>query len=308
MLDSGRNVLLIENSTGEKVDEFSLGIKNASVSRTMDISGSDDKKRWFSIIDAGNLERRFITNDDHYIENIAIPLSAYHYFRFTVYNGKNDPLNILSVGRYSAAELKAEEPFNSNPSCRFVQKDSNNHNTYITVYNQQRFHISCISLRVKGPKYFKRQVDINGENEFLGSFSISSDSVFRFYLLAFRDSVWQIRINNGDNPPLEIKSVSTAQEAKKVIAYFEAGSHYSLELNNDRAEIPHYDLQGFRDSIPSYVPDLSIGDIEPIVQRRVAPAERSFFKQVWVWPVIIAVLLLLALFTFRLSKEVADKD
>ncbi len=306
LADSGRSTIIIENPDKEKINDFFLKIKNASVSRTIDLSGSDDKSHWFSITENIYLEKKFVTDDDSYMENIDFPLSSYHYFRLTIYNGKNDPLNIISAGRYIGEEQKTISPIIENPLLKFSQKDSN-HVSYITLFNPNLYHVGFVSMHLKAPKFFKRDVEMIASGETLGNFIISSDSVFQFNLPVFKDSLFEIRINNEDNPPLVVASVSTGQEPKKVIAYLEAGVHYILQLNNDSVAAPHYDLQSFADSISSNVPEVKLSNIENLLTPT-APVSNNFFKQAWVWPVIIFVLILLVLFTLRLSKEVEKKN
>lgn len=305
--DSGRSIVIIENNSSEKISDFLLKIKNASVSRAIGLSGSDDKLHWFSITENGLLEKKFITDDDSYMENIEFPLSSYRYFRLTIYNGKNDPLNIISAGRYSGEEIKSGAPVVANPFLTYAQKDSGNHVSYITILNPKLYHIGYVSLHVKGPKFFKRNVDIVAKHESIGNFYISSDSVFYFYLPAFKDPVFEIRIDNGDNPPLAITSVATGQETKKVIAYLEANAHYNLALNNDNVSTPQYDLQNFKDSIPSDVPEMKISDIESVSQKPAAET-KNVFNQAWIWSVMFFILLLLMFFTLKLLKDVSKKS
>jgi len=304
--DSGKSIIIIENNSSEKIADFLVKIKNASVSRTIDLSGSDDNLHWFSITENVLLEKKFITDDDSYLENIEFPLSSYRFFRLTIYNGKNDPLNILSAGKYSGEEINSVAPIIRNPFLKFVQKDSGNHISYITILNPKLYHVGYISLHVKGSKFFKRDIGIVEKRETISSFSISSDSVFYFNLPAFKDSIFEIRIDNGDNPPLIITSVGTGQETKKAIAYLEANANYNLELNNDSVAAPQYDLQNFKDSISSEVPEMKISDIQSILEKPVAES-KNIFNQAWVWPILFFVLLILTLFTLRLLKDVSKK-
>jgi len=307
LADSGSSIMIIENSGKEKIADFYLKIKNASVSRKIDLNGSDDMRHWFSITENLMLEKKFITDDDSYFEKIDFPLSTYQYFRLTIYNGKNDPLKIISAGRYSGESLKTTAPFIENPMLKFAQKDSSNHVCYITVFNPEQYHVNNISIHIKGPKFFKRDVDVVAAGVTLGNFMVSSDSLFHFNLPAFKDSVFEIKVYNGDNPPLKITSVSTGQEIKKAIAYLESGMHYSLQMNSESAIMPHYDLQNFKDSISADVPEIKISNIEGFANKSVGE-NKSIFKQTWVWPIIFIVLLVLTFFTLRLLKDVSKKN
>jgi len=305
--DSGRNSIVIENEDKVKISEFLLRIKNASVNRTIDLSGSEDKKHWFSIAEHINLEKKFITGDDSYIDNVVFPLSSYHYLRLAINNGKNDPLNIVSIGRYSDEGFQPVPLFVNNPPVKFVIKDSVGDGSYITVYNPGLFHVSHISIRLHGPKFFKREAYFFASDRMLADVIISSDTLVQLYVPAFRDSIWRIKIINGDNPPLEIKSVVTGQEIKKAIAYVEAGKNYVLQLTNDKAHSEQYDLQNFKDSVPFNVPELRMSEIQTTTNLNQL-SDTSIFSKRWIWPVIILVLLILSFFTWRLASEIGKKN
>jgi hypothetical protein len=305
--DSGRNSIIIESNVHEKISDLFIKIKNTSTSRMIDLSGSDDKQHWFSVSENIMLERRFVTDDDNYIEKIAFPLSSYQYYKITIYNGKNDPLNVLQVGNYIGKKNTDAVSLVENPPLTFEQKDSSDHFSYIKIKNPERFHVGHITVHLKSPKYFKRDIDIISAENGIGSFTISSDSVFQFYLPAINDSVFKIRINNGDNPPLAVTAIATAQDSNKAIAYLQANTHYTLELNNDSVSAPHYDLQNFKDSISFDAPELKLSAIQQ-TEMQTQKIATNPFQQWWMWPVIILVLLTLVMFTVRLLKDVEKKN
>jgi hypothetical protein len=304
MHDTGRNVIIIDRAGDQKFSSFFLKIKNASVSRMISLSGSDDTTHWFSILENLSLQKMFVTDDDNYMDNIDFPLSSYRFFKLIIYNEKNDPLNIISVGTYSGGETKSLPPFMENRPVTISQKDSSDKSTYLTVQNLARYHISHIKLFLKGPKFFKRNIEII-DRVARSNFTISSDSLFQFDVPVFNDSTWKIRIENGDNPPLLVRSITTAQEQKKLLAYLETGIPYNVEMMSETATLPHYELQDFKDSISINAPPVLISAVEPVLEKEVGSS--NLFKQWWIWPVIIFVLLLLTLFTLRLSKEVGKK-
>jgi hypothetical protein len=303
-LDSGKNVIILEKNNYQQFSGFYLKIKNASVSRITSLSGSDDSIHWYAIIDNLSLQKKFVTDDDNYMDNIDFPLSSYRFFKLTIYNGKSDPLNIISVGTYSRSAIRTLPPFVENPAVTISQKDSSDKCTYITVQNPSLYHISHIMLVLKGPKFFRRNMDII-EREFNNSLTICSDSLFQFDVPVFDDSIWRIRIHNGDNPPLLVHSVTTGQEQKKLIAYLESGIQYGIEMTSETAALPQYELQEFKDSISINAPALRLSAVEPLTTK--AFVSPTLFKQWWIWPVIISTILVLTIFTFRLSKEVSKK-
>jgi hypothetical protein len=302
--DSGQTVLVIRNGQNEKTDGFYIRIRNAAVSRTMNLSGSNDNVKWYSIMENMGLDKQFIQTHDSFEEYISFPLSTYNYFRVLINNGKNDPLEIISVKKPMQLNHVRKDSLIQNPCCSFVRKDSNQI-TWITVNNMRNFHISALRMRVKSPRYFKRQLEILAGGRLAGDVSISSDSVFNLGLPRFNDSLFTIKIYNDDNPPLEITGISTGQMEEKIITWLEAGKSYHLEMNDAKVNPPHYDLISFKDSIPGKLQEIGFSDIT--LKPLAVSESKSGFKSFWLWPSLILVILVLGLFTYRLTNDVAKK-
>jgi hypothetical protein len=306
MIGSGKTMLIIENKPAAQIDAIYLRIKNAAVNRTLSLSGSEDMNNWFSIEENIGLEKRFVRDNDSYVEKIAFPLSSYRYFRITVYNGKNDPLNIIEAEHKTKGDSVSSSSFIENPREPYLRNDSTDQISYLTILNPGTYHISRIGMHIKGPKFFQRHVDLLHKQQLLGSFLISSDSVFNFFVPVFNDSSFQLRVYNEDNAPLDIGDVITAQDAEKIITWLEPGIHYRLKMTGEKMESPHYDLLNFKDSIPLIIPALTISDIEPVAINNPVP-DKGFFKKNWLWPVMIIVLLLLIFFTVRLVRDIQNR-
>jgi hypothetical protein len=303
--DSGQSVLIIENGKDEKTDGLYLHIRNAAVSRTIAFSGSNDGKSWFSIIENVSLEKQFVQNQDNITEYISFPLSSYRYFRLIVYNGKNDPLDIVSVQKSAGKGLAKKDTVLINPSRSFIRKDSNKL-TSLVIKNLKDYHIDVVELKVTGPKFYKRQLDLFTGEELKGSYTVSSDTLIILSLPVFNDSIFTIKIYNEDNPPLTISDILTGQRAEKLITYLESGKSYHLEMNNKNSSAPHYDLGNFKDSIPATVQAIGFSDIiaSPLVKK----TEVDGSKQPWLWPALIFALIVLGLLTYGLTKDMAKKS
>lgn len=192
-----------------------------------------------------------------------------------------------------------------NPAISFNRKDSNKI-TSLVISNPRGFHINTVQLKVKGPRFYKRKIEVQKGKDLIGSFSISSDSLVILALPSFKDSIFTIRIFNEDNEPLSITEVLTGQSAVKLITYLEAGKSYTLEMNNENLGPPHYDLANFKDSIPKYVPEIGVSDIVSVLQAKKPDDNNS--KQPWLWPALIFSLIVLGVLTYGLTKDVAKKS
>jgi hypothetical protein len=302
--DSGKSIIVIENKNQEKLFDIAVWIRNAAVSRKADISGSDDMIKWYTVAEGLDLEKKVVTENDKYIQTIEFPVSSYRYFKIIIENGKNNPLNIIEARRYIETQHKYDNSYLLNPAVNFIQIDSSNHNSYIKVHQNAPYHIDKVTIKINGPKFFSRKAEIVLRNA-ISDFQISSDSSFVFYVPTFNDMDWYIKINNGDNSPLRITNIITEQESKQIVTFLEGGKNYHLLMNNSLATRPVYDLQQFKDSISVNIPDLHILSIQKINDKAQITSSNIFEK--WLWPLIIIVILVLAIFTFYLSKEVERK-
>ena len=308
--DSGKSTLILENTGRKKITNLSLIIKNTAVSRRAAISGGEDLRNWYTIAENTDLQKSYVNDTDRYVENIILPYSVYKYYKVVVYNGKNDPLNIVSAGVYTPsilAHLNTTSIFTINPATTFKQKDSSDGYSYLYISSNLPFHINRIHLKVKGPKYFKRDVDVMGTHQLLYNFTISSDTLFHFSVPAFKNKEWLIKIFNGDNPPLRVEKIATEQDGEKIICWLDSGKSYHLEMNNSNARVPQYDLQNFKDSIPTDIKSIQFSGIEPLVLTNTT-ANKIIFNQTWLWIVIITLLIGLLYFTWSLTREIKNKN
>lgn len=118
-------VLVVENERKIELSNFIIQLKSAAAERTASLSGSNDSIHWFVILDSLLLHKSGEYDDASHSQRINFPASDYKYFRFIIYNGKKEPLNILKVSAYNAGS-----PFNitdynfRNPSPVISQTDS----------------------------------------------------------------------------------------------------------------------------------------------------------------------------------------
>lgn len=300
--DTGQTHLVLENNTKKNFSEIALIVRNAAVSRTAKISGSDDGKNWFAISEDISLNGGRLSDKDRFVLSISFPPSSYKYFRIVINNQKNDPLNIVEAGQHTSFNQNYRNPLVPNPDPTFVQKDSIDGYSYISITQPAPYHINVITLTVPSPKFFKRRLEVIAGNSY-GDFIISSTSPLGYFLPTFNSKHFTIRIHNGDNPSLKITSISTSQEVKQIVAHLEKDEAYTLLMGNKNSSAPDYDLKDFKDSIPANIPALSYQSINKNTSTEVKKED----SHASLWLIIIGVLALLSFFTWNLTKELKQK-
>jgi hypothetical protein len=301
--DSGKSDIIIQNRTGILLSEMTLQIKNADVQRFATLQGSNDEKQWFTILENINFRKENAGNEDFYFQQLNFPANKYAYFKLIIKNGKEAPLQILSATQRSTQKIiPATDSYIATPQLSFVQKDSIDKNTYLTVTNEHFYHVEKVVLMIDAPKFFKRKITISNINT-SEDFELSSNINNGFVLPAFNTKRFVIKIENEDNPPLVIKSLHTYQSAKQLIAYLDAKKSYSLFMGDPVLQSPSYELQSFKDSIPAQIKSLAIGEIKSIQQPQAEIKNSIFSNKGLLWITLAIVLAILLFFTLKLTKQ-----
>jgi hypothetical protein len=308
--DSGKNLLIVENTKTGGINNLKLLLKNAAVSRVALLSGSNNQQDWYIIDDNININRSYETTKDEYMQEINFPLAKYRYLKLVIDNAHNEPLRVSRVGFYGQPAYKKPIAYHVNPAPQFIQKDSN-HYSYITVKQADSYQFEEISISTNGPRYYSRDVqiclpdfdknNISMPGRVIGNFKLISGTTCLFYLTRTKAPLFYILIKNGDSPPLKIDTIRTALKNIALVSYLEKDKKYKLLLGDSLASFADYDLQTFKDSI-TVKRVLKYGDVYPISKKTLNKKDQD--KNWWIWPAIILAGLALSFLTYRLTGDI----
>ncbi len=290
-------------------DHVYLIMANTNVERRASVSGSNDGKSWYIIKDDVVLTNTAQTSSDKFVQLLQYPFNRYRFLKLKIDNQKTDPVHIVNAGVYNQNGTNGNQSYIENDPTSFTQKDSGN-KTYLFIQQQKPFVIDRIKLTVSGPPFFKRQAIVytasNGEKSksLLTTFELSSAKEPVVNVPSIKTTKLWIEIENVDNTPLSFTAVSTEVLQRYMIAYLQKGKDYFLAAGNEKAAAPNFDLAHFRDSIGAALPVINYGVL--IAQNNNLKEENSNYN--WLWPAIILMMLALAALTFRLLKDVKQKE
>lgn len=307
--DSGKNLMIVENTNPDGINSLKLILKNSAVSRAAVLSGSNNQLEWYIIDDNLAISRSFETVKDEYVQEINFPLARYRYLKISIDNAHRDPLLITSAGFYASPTYKKSGSNQNNPLPSFTQKDSNR-NSYIEVRQHNNYPFDKVVLYVNGSKFYSRDMSVcypaNDKNNIakpglvMGNFKLAAAMPAVFELPRTKAPVFFIVIKNADNPSLKIEKVITQQQTISLIAYLEQGKKYSLLMGDPNAPLADYDLQIFKDSITNLRP-LNFSGIRAIKKDT---AQKAAGKGLWIWPAIILAALALSYLTWQLTGDI----
>jgi hypothetical protein len=304
--DSAWSSLELDAIDQHGTDHLCLIIGNHAVERIASLSGSDDRNHWFIIDEKLPLINRTGQAGDRFMQWLSFPFIRYRYLKLKINNKGTDPLPILKAGIYTDTSLNESLPLYLQPGTTYQQKDSADGRSYVWVHNPHPYPVDRISMVLSGPKFYKRAVSVyklqnEKGKELIGSGEARSGEDPAVWIIGGKAQDLLVVIENGDNPPLKITTVNTQCRKQELIAYLEKGKKYVLFGGNASVAPPDYDLAQFRDSIPRQTAVLDHGHLSVNKEETISAVTSK--KNWWIWPAIIAMIVVLSMLTYKLTGE-----
>jgi len=309
--------LVIHNPKKNNIDNFSLVVKNNNAYKLAKLSGSDDNQNWYFITDKYSLSMMHDQQGVVSEKRINFPLSNYEYYKLEVNDSASAPLNILKVGYYASSVEIAKQILL--PAPHISHADSlKSKQTFVQFSFNSNFRVNTFSFVIDGPKFYKRKVVLYKVEKTVKG-NVQLEEQFTFDLFSKEQHVISIPelygkdfllvIDNGDNESLKITSIQAFQTAHYLVAYLKSSQRYFLSIGNKKAELPVYDLDSFRDSIPVVLPEVKPVRFERIKKEKakVEVKEQWFKSKIWIWSALALVIALLGLISYRMIKEMDKK-
>jgi hypothetical protein len=301
------SIYIAENKNGISTNNISIKLKNTDVDRSVNLSGSQDLKKWYAIKEDIPLEKAGTGNESEYQQTLYFPTSNYQYFKIQV-NGKNKtPVKITRMGVY-LSQLSREEFALLSPA-KFNVKDTNRV-SHVYIHFDEPYTINQLRFIVSAPNYYERHIsiyDVENNNTNLvrdATISFRGDVIY----LSAKTKQLRIDISNGDDIPLTIQRIDAFQQNQFLISYLEAGHSYSILSGDSSASEPVYDLSFLKSKPYNRVPVINHSAVyknptyaipKPVIKKNLTSL---------LWTAIIAVLLLLSFLTWKMVGEINTRQ
>lgn len=309
-----RTTIIFENPKAS-IAEIVLSITNSDVTKPYSISGSNDQKEWFGLINNSRLYELENSEDTSVFKTIPLPLSSYRYLKIDLDDRKTLPINILKIGFFtnkvntpSVTEIVAK-------STRILQIPAEKKTRIYIGFDHPQI-VNQIRFKVSNPNLFQRnaQIYVNKKRpaqykavayrETLTNFELNSKHENSFTIPQLFEKRFFIEIENQDNQPLTLAEIQFFQHPISVIADLKAHEKYSIQTGNPKLHSPEYDLENFKNSIDSNLPEAKIYDITHAVSQKTNALDKSFWQQAWfMWLCIGLGGIAIAFFTANLVKD-----
>ncbi|MFN8334640.1 MAG: hypothetical protein U0U09_05895 [Cyclobacteriaceae bacterium] len=303
----------LHNPTQASINNISLLIKNAEVSKSARLSGSDDGKSWFAVKE--NFALSYINNPSaaNELRGIEFPLTNYKYYLLEISDSTTSPINILKAGYYDAATTQGL--YSEITGSFTLATETRNKQTFLKLAFGSPQIIDKLELSMKGAPFFQRfgvvtttesrkvKKHIETYERVLAEFVIRSGQTTVINLNTIKATNLTLRIENDDNPALSVNELHSYQLNRYLVAWLTKNESYTVGFGAENLSSPSYDLTYFRDSIPANPQVISVNDVKPVEPAAVSTDTQFFNSKTLTWIAIGAVILLLGIMSLRLVRE-----
>ncbi|RYD95003.1 MAG: DUF3999 family protein [Sphingobacteriales bacterium] len=296
--DSDRSTLIFEVPTARS-SGFALELNNSEAQRRVSISGSNDRNQWYSLRENFLLAPLVATESVLGRQNISYPLSDYRYVRLVLFNGREAPLEPKMAYTYATFVTPPKWLSMGRLPARVFDSSGS---TYVRIGNPGRVRLERLRLDVSRPRFFARNVTVTegSKGRLLASMAVT-ESQRELQLEVTKAPELLLRIERGDNPSLQVDSITGEQRAYTMLTYLEKGRTYTLSAGDSKVIAPVYDLSGFRSPATDSAATIGYGPLR-ILPEPAAQKERD--NRIWIWIALGVGILVLGWFSYSLLRDV----
>lgn len=313
-----KKTTIIVETPEKTIDEMVLSITNSVVTKTFDISGSNDQKEWFGLINKAQLFNLESARGLSVSKTVALPLSSYRFLKIEFDDKKTLPINVLKVGVFTN-KISNNNVQEILPKSSTITQYPSQKSTRIRVVFENRQIVNQIVFNIASPRLYKRKGrvyldkirEIKHKTETyqktISTFDLNSDRKKPVNTTQLFEKVFYIEIENQDNQPLSFSEIRFFQNQVSIIADLKAGEEYNIKTGNPKAEAPIYDLENFKSKMTNHLPQTTIYKIKRQNSNTIKVKIKSMWEQTWfMWLCIGLGGIAIVYFTSKLVKDMKN--
>lgn len=313
--------ILIKNPAKDKISNIAFNINNSDAHKYCSIEGSEDKKQWYTVSALQELSLAYNNSYTNSYKCIYFPLNDYLYFRLRVEDWNSEPLKINSAGYFKNSVIAGK--LNAILFTKDIKEDRKRKTTNINLSFENNQQVDRIDFKIKSPRFFMRHAVIYANRtekqkhktstykDVLFEFDLASDKALFFDVPSLNEKELFIEIENKDNPPLEMESISCQQLESYLVCDLSAKNSYILKCGDQKLAAPEYDLVNFVSAIPQLLPQANVEPLKqiPSAQTVTVEKQKSFLETpAFLWLCIGLATLVILIFSLSLLKDMGKKN
>jgi hypothetical protein len=316
----GKKTIIIVETPNKTIDQIVLAITNSVVTKSYDISGSDDQKEWFGLINKAQLFNLQSVQGLGVFKTVELPLSSYRYLKIEFDDKKTLPINVFKIGVFAnkisnnnvqeiAPKSSAATQYPSQKKSRIRVMFDNKQ-----IVNQIAFNISSPNLyKRKGRIYLNKIREVKHRTETyqktISTFELNSDWKKPIKIQQLFEKEFFIEIENEDNQPLAFSDIRFFQNQVAIVTDLKAGEEYAIKTGNPKAIAPKYDLENFKTKMANNLPETTIYKIIRQNSNTISVEKKSIWQQTWfMWLCIGLGGISILYYSIKLVKDMKNKE
>lgn len=279
---------LVFKNPNQKLDYIDLEIANYSGSKTFIISGSNNNKDWFGILEPTTFDD--LKGDDLIVlKTLNFPKTNYAFIKIETIDKNSLPLNIVNIKQYSieyapqnyqqiiAKSIKIEQFRSEKITKIFIEFED------FELFDKLSFDVASPSNYKRNIRLYEnviqkiKQKTTTQKMEF-ANFKLTPNSNKNLSIDSKKVKQFVIEIENLDNPPIEVKTINFYQEAIIVATSLQSNKKYTVKTNNNNATFPQYDLSDIKTDDIQNLPKVKVLSIEKLQVTNVKNTEKQFWN------------------------------
>lgn len=287
------------------LNEILLNFSDKNFDWKTDLSGSEDQREWFSIVEDQRLVGIKNGKVDYHYTNLYFADAKYRYWRVCVKtNTKPNFINAELILTKTESSKLVSYIVDTD-----IQQDKPKKLTIITVQLSDYSPISSLNVPIKKDRIdFIRNVRFeylsNTTKPYWTEFYAAKLSSFERNELSFETIFTQkirLIVENNDNALLNIGDIGIKGNVYEFIARFTESADYYLYYGKNAGSSPQYDIEQFKQNVPTTKKALTLGNEEKLIADTVA-AEPFFKNKWWLWGIMLSIIAVLGWQTFKMMK------
>jgi len=293
-----------------------LSIANYQGNKKYRLEGSHDKKEWFGIVNRGELQHLNHPEKTSVFKVINFPICNYPYLKLVFDDRYSLPIHLLQIGK-ARAETTTVVPVSmetlQTKNISFIEAGKT---TQVRIAFQQPQTINQLQLSISSPELYSRKAtiykvyeqrvnrDIQKHRKSIMTFDIRSDNDLIFNLPKTVAKDLYIKIENKDNPKLQISKLQVLQKPVYVVAHLKKNEAYTITAGDTSLDRPDYDISEVTQTQTDTWPLTHIVGVTPVTAQSVKVPATSFWQQPWfMWCCIGFAALIIVYFAYNLIQD-----
>jgi hypothetical protein len=302
----------LEVPTEEPINQLMLNFNQDNFDWPLSLEGSQNQQEWFSIVNDYRILSIKNPETNYQFTKVTFPNTKYRFFRIHVKSKVKPDLSYAKIARNKVTNGSFNQ-YTINKIESFEDKEQKL--TIMEVSLKAPVPVSSIKIDIKNTFDYYRPISISYladslkteqgwkyRYQQLTSGTLSSMDKNEF---AFASTILQklkIRIQNQDNTPLSINTITAKGYVHELVARFTEPATYFLSYGNKQAIKPSYDIERFTSKIPNKLVALNVGKEQLVVKNKVFANEPLFKNKNWLWALMVIIIVVIGWFSIKMIR------